>query len=82
MKILLASLGLASGMALAPFPALAQYPNKPVRLIIPFATGGPSDTAARTIGQAISKSIGHPVVPDSRPGASGLIAAQIVRSAG
>ena len=62
-------------------PALAQYPAKPIRLIIPFSAGGASDTAARALGQVLSKSMGQSVLIENRPGASGSIAAQAVLSA-
>jgi tripartite-type tricarboxylate transporter receptor subunit TctC len=68
-------------MTLALVPAAAQYPNKPVRLIVPFAAGGPSDAAARTLGRALSKSTGQPTVIDNIPGANGAIAAQTVMKA-
>jgi tripartite-type tricarboxylate transporter receptor subunit TctC len=78
MKSLLSLVLLALAPALA-FPAvLARYPTKPVRLIVPFASGGPTDTVARIVGQALSQSIGQSVVIDNRPGAEGAIAAQTV----
>ena len=55
-------------------PLFAQaYPNKPIRFIIPFPTGGASDILARIIGQKLSERLGQPVVPENRPGAGGNI---------
>lgn len=68
-------------LAVAPDIAFAAYPDKPIRLIVPFPAGGASDTAARSLGQVVSKSLGQPVVIENRPGASGSIAAQAVMSA-
>lgn len=61
--------------------AMAQYPNKPIRIVVLTPPGGPSDTAARAVGQALSKSLGQPVVIENKPGASGAIAAQAVLAA-
>ena len=62
-------------LAAAPgIPALAQtYPSKPIRLILPFPPGSPSDMVGRTIGQKIASQIGQGVVPDNRPGAGGTL---------
>ncbi len=81
--ITLAGLALiASSLTALTQTAFAQvYPFKPIRLIVPFAPGGPSDQAARTIGQALSKSLGQPFVIENRPGADGAIAAQTLRNA-
>ncbi|MFF7058130.1 tripartite tricarboxylate transporter substrate binding protein [Achromobacter spanius] len=59
--------------------ALAQegtkkYPMKPIRLIVPATPAGPSDTIARALGQALSESMGTPVIVENRPGAGGVIA--------
>jgi tripartite-type tricarboxylate transporter receptor subunit TctC len=61
---------------------LAQsYPTKPVRLVVPFAAGGPSDFAARTISEKLSKRLGQAFVIENKPGADGLIAVQTVLNA-
>lgn len=68
-------------MAGAPCALAQQYPAKPIRLLIGFAAGGPSDVAARTIAQKLTAKWGQPVIVDIRPGASGLIATDIVAKA-
>lgn len=81
MKRLILNLALGFGVGLLPLAAFAQYPTKPVRLIVPVPPGGPSDSAARTIAQGLSKSFGQPFVVENRPGASGTIAAQATLAA-
>jgi len=58
--------------------AYAQYPARPVRLVVSLAAGGPSDTAARVLGQALSKTLEQQVVIENKPGADGAIAAETV----
>jgi tripartite-type tricarboxylate transporter receptor subunit TctC len=72
---------LALCMTVVTGTAQAQYPAKPIRLIVPFAAGGASDTAARSLGQVLTKSLGQPLVIENRPGAGGAIAAQAVLTA-
>jgi tripartite-type tricarboxylate transporter receptor subunit TctC len=60
-------------------PAAAQtYPNKPVKLVVGFAPGGPADVMARLIGQRMTAILGQPVVIDNRAGAGGTIGARAV----
>jgi tripartite-type tricarboxylate transporter receptor subunit TctC len=77
-------LQLAATAALPAMPHVARaqaYPNRPVRLVVGFAPGGPNDINARLIGQWLSERMGQQFVIDNRPGASGNIAMeQVVKS--
>ncbi len=74
--------GLAGAAALAPRTAWAQtYPTKPVRLIVPFAAGGPTDVVARLIGAKVGESLGQQVVIENVLGASGNIGTRNVARA-
>jgi tripartite-type tricarboxylate transporter receptor subunit TctC len=59
----------------------ATYPSKPVRLINPFAPGGPVDIVGRTVAQELSKDWGQPVIVDNRPGAGTTVGAALVARA-
>jgi tripartite-type tricarboxylate transporter receptor subunit TctC len=54
-------------------PAWAAYPDKPVKLVVPWAAGGSTDAIARAMAQRMSQTIGSPVIVDNRPGAAGMI---------
>src|SRR5713101_8206380 len=70
---------LAASVAAA--AALAQYPAKPIRLIVPFAAGGGNDSVARLVGKRLSDSLGQPLVVDNRPGAGGVLGADLAAKA-
>ncbi len=54
------------------------YPGRAIRMILPASPGGPVDVIARTIGAGLSETLGQPIVMDNRPGAGGIIGAEIV----
>jgi tripartite-type tricarboxylate transporter receptor subunit TctC len=58
-----------------------NYPNKPIRFLVGFGAGGPTDVIARILGNAMSQSLGQPIVVENRPGADSLIATQAVARA-
>lgn len=63
--------------------AFAQgvYPEKPIRFIVPFTAGSGTDIVARTVGEAMSRGLGQPIIVENRPGAGGTLgAAQVAKS--
>ena len=63
-------------------PALAQsYPDKPIRLVIPFPPGGGTDIAARLVGEKLGTALKQSVIPENKPGANGVIASEFVARA-
>jgi tripartite-type tricarboxylate transporter receptor subunit TctC len=77
----LRSLLLACGAAAAALPAAAAWPDKPIRLVVPFSAGGTVDMVARAVGTQLGKQLGTPVLVENVPGAGGTIATQKVASA-
>jgi tripartite-type tricarboxylate transporter receptor subunit TctC len=58
--------------------AQADYPSKPVRLVVPFSAGGPTDAIGRIVGQELGTQLKQPFVVDNRPGATGMIGQDLV----
>ena len=73
----------AVGLELASFPVQAQsrYPERPIRLIVPFAPGGTIDAYARALARQVESQIGQPIVVDNRGGANGILGADTVAKA-
>src|SRR5688572_17833161 len=80
MRSLLATAGVLLALT-APAAAQADYPNRPVRLIIPFPPGGSNDVVGRMIATQLSEKLGKQVVVDNRAGAGGVIGTEIVSKA-
>jgi len=69
------------GLAAAPAAAQEKYPDRPIRMLVGFAPGGPTDVVARALGARMSKVLGQPITMENRPGASTTIATtELVRS--
>src|SRR6201991_4593159 len=75
---LLACLAVAMFGPLSSAGAQTAYPNKPIRVVVPFPAGGTTDILARAAGQKMSEAWGQPVIVDNRPGAGGNIGAELV----
>jgi len=68
----------AAAASLAAGAALAAYPDKPIRLVVPFAAGGGTDLIARTLGAGMSKELGQTIIVDNKPGAGTIIGTDAV----
>ncbi len=79
--LLAAGLAALAALASAPARAQADYPAKPITIVVPFAAGSGTDQQARAMGQALTSAYKVPVIVDDKPGASGFIASQYVAKA-
>ena len=73
--VLLLALAHAAVPAWAQAPAAPDYPVRPLRMVLPFPPGGGTDVLGRIVAQALSRSLGQPVIAENRPGAGGNIGA-------
>src|SRR5215467_14239340 len=78
---LAAAVAVAAGVALASHAAAQNYPVKPIRLVVPFAPGGPADVIGRIIAQQLNVILGQSLVIENRGGAGGTIGARFVATA-
>ena len=82
MKPVVALIGVAASIALATMPARADdYPSRPIKIVAPIAAGGPSDTAARLVAQALARHINQSVVVENRTGAGGVLGTEMAANA-
>ncbi|WP_414709404.1 Bug family tripartite tricarboxylate transporter substrate binding protein [Ramlibacter sp.] len=71
----------AIGMPWLAAQGQGNWPNKPIRIVVPFGAGGVADLTARAVGQKLSEQLGQSVVIDNRPGAGGITAGSLVAQA-
>src|SRR5713226_2545570 len=76
-----ASIAFLAGPVQAQTPAPAPFPSKPLRFIVPFPAGGTLDVLARTVAIELGPALGQTIVVENRPGASGVLGAELVARA-
>ena len=72
---------LAVSLALSTSAFAQAWPNKPIRMVVPYTPGGYTDLMARTVGQKLSEALGQPVIFENRPGANAIIGTDVVAKA-
>ena len=77
-RFVLGAFAVAAGLAVLPAQAQSGWPNKPVRIVVPFAAGGTTDILARAVAPELSKAFGQQFIVDNRAGAGGNVGADIV----
>jgi len=80
MRVLLSSIT-AVALALSGAAAAQQYPTRNLNMVVPYAAGGPTDTVARVVAQAMGKPLGHTVIVENRPSAGGILGPEYVKNA-
>lgn len=70
-----------TALSLLPRSAFAAFPERPIRLIVPFGAGGNADIVARLVGELMTEALGQPIVVDNRAGAGGSLGAEVVARA-
>ena len=81
-RLTLSAAALSAAALLCTTAALAQpYPNKPIRAVVPFAAGSATDQIARAFAEKMAATLGQPIVVDNKPGANGMLGADVVAKA-
>ena len=81
MKLRIAFAAALAAVSFTQLPAFAQYPNRTVTLIVPFPPGGGTDTGSRLLATKLGKLWGQPVIVENKPGAAGMLGADVVSKA-
>ena len=81
-RLFLQLAGIVTSLLAASQPVSAQtYPDRPIKIVVPFPAGGPNDVMARLIAQTLSTGFGQPVIVENKAGASGTIGTKAVATA-
>ena len=75
------TLAMLAAVLASPWALAADFPAKPIRIVVPNAPGGAADITARAVGEHMARTLGQPVVVDNKPGAGGVVAGQAVAGA-